>query len=585
MRSVPLAGDLAALILDHFLTYREEFAVITRRASRRFAVRDWIGCQLDASERLSLYNRVLGGVVGQVEHAAEAGGWDREKWPAVKRAYAELIAEREDIELAETFFNSVARRVLRFAGVDHAIEFVHLGPDSRPLGVGNPIHRIHTDVYSMAEAVGRILTSADLGAPFDDVSRDARRAGEAIETQLGLGPGMFDFDALETLPFVFYRNKGAYLVSRLRRGTELVPLVLALLNEPAGITVDAVLTSSDDVSVVFGFTRSYFNVEAPRPLDAIGFLTSIMPLKRLDEIYTSIGFNRHGKTAFYRALYEHLQEHPEARFEVAEGKRGMVMAVFTLPSSNVVFKVIKDRFDFPKTTTRRSVMRKYQLVFVRDRVGRLADAQEFEALEFSRDRFTPELLEELTRDVARTVTVTDDRVLLKHLYTERRVTPLDLYLARSDDPERLYDAVVDYGNAVKDLAAANIFPGDMLLKNFGLTRHGRVIFYDYDELCLLTECRFRSIPPPRHPEDEMSAEPWFSVGENDIFPEEFTSFLEFPPGLRDIFMDVHADLLSVDFWSDMQARHEAGEVLDIFPYHESRRLTRSGAHPPSPPGA
>lgn len=455
MQSVPLASDLAALILDHFLTYREEFAVITRRASRRFAVRDWIGGQLDAAERLGLYNRVLGGVVGQVENAAEAGGWDRERWPAVKGAYAELVAEREDIELAETFFNSVARRVLRFVGVDHAIEFVHLGPASRPLGKGNPIHRVVTGVSSMAEAVGRILSDSNLSAPFEDLSRDAARAGEAIEAQLDLGPGMFGFDAIETLPVVFYRNKGAYLVSRLRKDEELVPLVLALLNGPHGVTVDAVLTSSDDVSVVFGFTRSYFHVEAARPLDVIGFLSSIMPLKRLDEIYTAIGFNRHGKTAFYRALYEHLQQNPTARFEVAEGKRGMVMAVFTLPTSNVVFKVIKDRFDFPKSTTRRSVMRKYQLVFVRDRVGRLADAQEFEALEFSRDRFTSELLEELARDAARSITMSDDRVLLKHLYTERRVTPLDLFLQRSEAPERLREAVVDYGNAVKDLAAAN----------------------------------------------------------------------------------------------------------------------------------
>jgi len=574
MRPVLSAADLAALILDHFLTYREEFAVITRRASRRFAVRDWIGGQLDATERLGLYNRVLGGVVGQVGHAAEAGGWDRESWPEVKAAYAELVAERQDVELAETFFNSVARRVLRFVGVDRGIEFVHLGPNSRPLGVGNPIHRVHVDVSSMAEAVGRVLTDSNLSAPFEDLSRDAVLAGEAIEERLGLAPGMFGFEALETLPVVFYRNKGAYLVSRCRRGTELVPLVLALLNGPAGVTVDAVLTSSDDVSVVFGFTRSYFHVEVARPLDVIDFLSSLMPLKRLDEIYTSIGFNRHGKTAFYRALYEHLEDNPAARFEVAEGKRGMVMAVFTLPTSNVVFKVIKDRFDFPKTTTRRSVMRKYQLVFVRDRVGRLADAQEFEALEFSRDRFAPELLEELTRDAGKTVEVSGDRVLLKHLYTERRVTPLDLFLARSEAPERLHDAVVDYGDAVKDLAAANIFPGDMLLKNFGVTRHGRVIFYDYDELCLITDCNFRHILPPRNPEDEMSAEPWFYVGENDIFPEEFSAFLEFSPELEHVFMDTHADLLAVDFWRDMQARHEAGEVLDIFPYHESRRLTR-----------
>lgn len=574
MQTVPSAADLAALILDHYLAYVEEFAVITRRASRRFAVRDWIGGQMDASDRLGLYNRLLGRVVEQVGGAAEAGGWDRDAWPAVKAAYAKLVADRADIELAETFFNSVARRVLRFVGVDHSVEFVHLGPKSRPLGVGHAIHRTYRGVSSMREAVGGILTDSNLSAPFEDLSRDAALAAVAIEEQLDLGPGMFGFDTIETLPTVFYRNKGAYLVSRLRRGGDVVPLVLALLNGPDGVTVDAALTSFDDVSIVFGFTRSYFHVETSRPLDLIDFLATIVPSKRLDEIYTCIGYNRHGKTAFYRALFEHLEAHPTARFEVAEGKRGMVMAVFTLPSSNVVFKVIRDRFDFPKTTTRRSVMRSYQLVFVHDRVGRLADAQEFEALEFSRDRFEPELLDGLMRDAARSVEVNGDRVLVKHLYTERRVTPLDLFLARTSDEDLAAAAVIDYGNAVKDLAAANIFPGDMLLKNFGLTRHGRVIFYDYDELCLLTDCQFREIPPPRHPEDEMSAEPWFYVGEHDIFPEEFTSFLEFPPELRNVFMEAHADLLSVDFWRDMQARHEAGEVLDIFPYPESRRLGR-----------
>jgi isocitrate dehydrogenase kinase/phosphatase len=574
MRSIIRAPDLASLILDHFLAYREEFAVISRRASRRFAVRDWIGGQLDAAERLGLYDRVLGGAVAQVEGLAKAGGWDHERWPEVKVSYAELVAGADDDELAETFYNSVARRVLRFVGVDRGVEFVHLGEHSVPPGVGRPIHRTYTDARSTETAVRELLSDIDLGAPFEALDRDARLAAETIETRLAPAPDRFRFDAIEVLPDVFYRNKGAYVVGRLRKDAQVTPLVFALLNGARGVVVDAVLTSSDDVSIVFGFTRSYFHVETDRPLDIVAFLATIMPSKRLDELYTSIGFNRHGKTAFYRALYEHLHGHPAARFEIAEGKRGMVMAVFTLPSWNVVFKVIKDRFDFPKTTTRRAVMRKYRLVFAHDRVGRLADAQEFEALEFSLERFSPDLLAELRREAGSMVKVSGDRVLLRHLYTERRVTPLDIFLARNGDTARAREAVIDYGNAVKDLAAANIFPGDMLLKNFGVTRHGRVIFYDYDELCLLTDCNFRTIPPPRHPEDELAAEPWFYVGEFDIFPQEFTSFLEFPPELTDVFMVNHADLLDVEFWRDMQARHEAGEVLDVFPYHESRRLIR-----------
>src|SRR6185503_2509662 len=110
------------------------------------------------------------------------------------------------------------------------------------------------------------------------------------------------------------------------------------------------------------------------------------------------------------------------------------------------------------------------------------------------------------------------------LYTERRMTPLNLYL-REVDSRHAQDAIVDYGEAIKDLARTNIFPGDMLLKNFGVTRHRRVIFYDYDELCLLTTCHFRDLPAARDDLEETGAEPWYYVGPHDIFPEEFLTFL------------------------------------------------------------
>jgi isocitrate dehydrogenase kinase/phosphatase len=287
-------------------------------------------------------------------------------------------------------------------------------------------------------------------------------------------------------------------------------------------------------------------------------------------VYTSLGYHKHGKTELVLALLRHMNAH-DARFEVAEGDKGLVMAVFALPSLNVVFKIIKDHFGPPKQTTRQHVMEKYHLVFVRDRVGRLADAQEFEGLTFARDRFAPELLAELLADCGGSVRVEDDHVVIRHLYTERRVTPLNLYL-RQVEESRAVDAVLDYGQAIRDLAAANIFTGDMLLKNFGVTRHGRVIFYDYDELCLLTECNFRHIPEARYDDEEYSAEPWFSVGEHDIFPEEFRAFLTLPGRPGQAFQAAHGELLTVEYWRRMQALAERGEVVDIFPYRPGRRL-------------
>jgi isocitrate dehydrogenase kinase/phosphatase len=293
----------------------------------------------------------------------------------------------------------------------------------------------------------------------------------------------------------------------------------------------------------------------------------------VDELYTSIGYNKHGKTELYRALLRHL-ERADARFAFSEGDEGMVMCVFTLPTFNVVFKIIKDRFGAPKTTTRRGVMEKYHFVFQRDRVGRLADAQEFENLEFRRRCFPPDLLAYLEREAGGSVNVQGESVVVRHVYTERRVTPLNLFLKRADAGSAR-DAILDYGNAIKDLAGADIFTGDMLLKNFGVTRNGRVICYDYDELCLLGECVFRRLPPPRSPEDELAAEPWFHVGEHDVFPEEFSSFLVPGDRLRATFLGAHGDLLNVDFWSGVQRRLAEGEIFDFFPYRQSRRLHQS----------
>jgi isocitrate dehydrogenase kinase/phosphatase len=299
-----------------------------------------------------------------------------------------------------------------------------------------------------------------------------------------------------------------------------------------------------------------------------------MPLKPVAELYSALGHNKHGKTEFYRALRRHLAR-TDDRFEIAPGARGTVMVVFTLPSLDVVFKVIRDRFTYPKQTTRDQVRRRYRLVFEHDRAGRLVDAQEFEHLAFPRRRFHPSLLEELLGSASLNVTLEGEHVVLHHLYTERRVRPLNLHL-RAADQASARRVVLDYGQAIRDLAATNIFPGDLLLKNFGVTRHGRVIFYDYDELCLLEECRIREFPEPRYPEEEIAAEPWFHVGEHDVFPEEFERFLELDGALRETFLRRHRCLFDPGYWRDVQARHRAGELVDVFPYGLEHRLRGDG---------
>jgi isocitrate dehydrogenase kinase/phosphatase len=564
-----VSDQVARRIAAAFSAWHVEFRGTTRRARGRFARREWQGGQEDAAARLASYQ---GWVERLVTELGVLPPNPRGHWSRVRDAFTREVSGWPDADLAATFFNSVTRRLLGTVGSDSSSEFTEaLVPvDASTLG---PAHRTFLSDGVNPELLRRILDGSPVGAPWEDREGDIALASAAIVRQLetlhGWPASGLPITA-EVLPGVFYRNKGAYIVGRLRSSRGLVPLLLALTHEAHGVALDAVLTSPDETSAVFGFTRSYFHVDLEHPAPVIAFLGSIMPVKREDELWTAIGYHKHGKTVFYRTLMRHL-ETPGARFEVSEGDRGMVMAVFTLPSLNVVFKVIKDHFDQPKTVSHEQVRARYDLVFAHDRVGRLADAQEFDHLRFRRTHFVPALLEELLEVAGGTVMVNGDDVVIRHCYSERRVTPLNLYLRATPVTEAI-PVIVDYGNAVRDLAAANIFPGDMLLKNFGVTRHGRVIFYDYDELCLLTDCHVRRMPAAATYEDEMSAETWFAVREGDIFPEEFRNFVMLPGVLGEAFVAQHAGLFQPEFWLSMQERQRAGEVVDFFPYPSARRL-------------
>ncbi|HYH83196.1 MAG TPA: bifunctional isocitrate dehydrogenase kinase/phosphatase [Longimicrobium sp.] len=553
--------DAAEEVLAAYEGWMERFREMTRRARVRFLNREWRESQVDAAARMDLYPAAVAAAVDTLRAAGVDGADARDR-------FAALIGGRADAELAETFYNSVMRRVLTIVGVDPATEFTAAGDGLTQADAVQPLHRSFEGGLT-GQTVAALFRATELADAFAELEGDAEACARAAREQLGA-----DADRVrgaDLLPFLFYRNKAAYMVARLRlEDGEVRPLLVPLVNGPRGVRPDAVLTTPDEVHVVFSFARSYFHADTGRPAAAIAFLHTLMPAKPLNELYTSLGHNKHGKTELYRELVRQLSR-GDARFERAEGIRGLVMSVFTLPGYPVVFKVIRDEFGASKNVTRDAVKEKYRLVFRMDRVGRLVDAQEFEELAFPRDRFDPAWLEELRRDAPSAIRDDGRRVVVRHLYTERRLRPLDLYLRESDD-EVARAAVVEYGNAIKDLACANIFPGDLLLKNFGVSRHGRVIFYDYDELALLTDVRFRAMPTARYEEDEMAADPWFSVNDGDVFPEEFVPFLVPAGPLREAFMDAHRDLFTVRWWREIQERQAAGEIPDFFPYPQTRRL-------------
>ncbi len=573
---VPVSGEEIALagaqaILAAFDRFHQEFKCLTRRAPERFVQQDWLAAQRDAVERLDLYPRVVQKIVADFRENPHAVAMQAPStWTRMRRHYSRLIAGRDDLELAETFYNSVSRRIFSTVGVDERIEYIDTDFELPDDSGASRLYTRYPRSGSTADLLRTILAERDFQAPYKRLEQTLPRAAQQIDSHISSAWGAGGFEAAEVLEPVFFRNKGAYLIGRLVRGAQLCPLLIALRHPQGGTQVDAVLLSEDEASIVFSYTRSYFHVEADAPHQLVSFLRSILPQKRIAELYISIGYNKHGKTELYRDLLLHLST-AEDRFQIAPGQRGMVMAVFTLPSYDMVFKIIKDRFAEPKRTTREEVMSRYQLVFKHDRAGRLVDAQEFEHLQIDSTRFDEALLAELLDVAGETVTLEDGCVNIRHLYTERRMTPLDVYVNEAS-PTAVEKAVLDYGQAIKDLAATNIFPGDILLKNFGVTRHGRVVFYDYDELTLLTACKFRRMPQPSDYEESMHAEPWFYVGRDDIFPEEFRTFLGLPSPYREIFVQHHGDLFEASFWRQMQKKHRLGEVMDTFPYPSERRL-------------
>ncbi|MFV1960399.1 MAG: bifunctional isocitrate dehydrogenase kinase/phosphatase [Acidimicrobiia bacterium] len=566
-----LASRGARTISDAYSDVQHRFGAITRRAKLRFETRDWTGMAGDAAERLDLYGTVAWETADTVAGLLDDRLYDKGVWAAMKATFSGFAMVRQDFELAETFFNSITRRTFATVGVDPRIEFVDTHFSTPPTESRDSAFRTYEDKTSTSDLIRSVLTSPAFGARFADLDGDVLRVANEIESRLvslGLEPSI---DRLDVAKSVFYRGKGAYLLGRIYSGTLAVPFALALENPEEGISVDAVLLHEDDISILFSFAHSYFHVEEERPYDLIRFISDQVPRKRLSELYISMWQTRHGKTELFRELRSHLATSDDVFIE-PPGKKGLVMSVLTLPGFEMVFKVIKDKFPPQKTMTPSQVMEKYRLVFHHDRAGRLVDSQSFEHLQFPADRFDTALLDSLLDECSRTVRRDGETVEISLAYVQRRVIPLDVYV-RETTADLGRSAVIDYGNAIRDLAVTGIFPGDLLIKNFGVTRNERVVFYDYDELTEIRNCNFRDLPVAESIEDEMSAMPWFPLGPHDVFPSEFSSFLGLSGELRTVFMDAHSDLLQASWWNGVKDRILSGEIVSIYPY--SRRLRLS----------
>jgi len=589
-----LARDIAQAMIDGFNRHYRLFRTESARAKHRFETGDWHGQQRAQRERIEFYDLRVRECQKRLEREFGAHQQPMEVWHQVKLLYIGMLVTHPQPELAETFFNSVTTRILHRSYFHNDFIFVRPAISTEYMESEDPkapptFRAFYPGDASLEQAVRALLESCQLRCRWDDLARDAGCVARAMRRELGGDKARPNFQ-LQVLSSLFFRNKGAYLVGKLINGFREIPFALPILHRtPGTVHVDAALFGEDDLAILFSFSRAYFMVDMEIPSAYVQFLRSLMPRKPRAEIYNALGLAKQGKNLFYRDLLWHLR-HSTDKFRIAPGIKGMVMLVFDLPSFPYVFKVIRDRFAAPKETTSEQVRAKYQLVKRHDRVGRMADTMEFSQLAFPRQRFTDELIDELRQHAASGLEISDrdgdgqTEVIIAHAYIERRMLPLNLYLQEALDAgpgdaaasAQLEHAVIEYGNAIKDLVAANIFPGDMLYKNFGVTRHGKVVFYDYDEIEYVTDCQFRHVPPPRSEEDELSGEVWYSVARSDVFPETFAPFLLGHPRVREVFLRHHAELLTPEFWQEHQARIRRGEVIDFYPYGTHRRFDFNG---------
>ena len=585
-----VAYGIAQAMMDGFNRHYQLFREESAKAKQRFEAQDWRGQQLAQRERIEFYDLRVKECSARLAIEFQAAEQSPDVWQQVKLHYIGLLVDHFQPELAETFFNSVTTKILDRSYFQNEFIFVRPAVSTEYIESDDPnALPTYKAWYPGADNLAQVLTEMvlhfDLKCPFADLQRDINDVMRNVRMRLAQNRLRANFQ-IQVLSSLFYRNKAAYIVGKVINGFMEIPLALPILHNSKGeLEIDAALFGEDDFLMLFSFARAYFLVDMDIPSAYVQFLRSLMPRKPRAELYNALGLAKQGKTLFYRDLLYH-QRHSTDKFRIAPGIKGMVMLVFDQPSFPFVFKVIKDFYPPQKDTTREQIQGKYLLVKQHDRVGRMADTLEYSKVAFPRERFEDELIAEIQKFAPSQIEINvrpdngRQEVVINHAYIERRMIPLNIYLQEAfdaglDDPQaraQMERAVIEYGNAIKDLVAANIFPGDMLWKNFGITRHGKVVFYDYDEIEYITECNFRRVPPPRNEEDEMSGEIWYHVGPRDVFPETFGPFLLGNTAVREVFMKHHADLLDVGFWQGHKEKISQGHVHDVFPYEAEKRF-------------
>lgn len=588
------AAGAAAIILRAHRGYLAEFDAITAQARETFESRDWGRGARNADHRAGIYRTALDRTWRDVQRQFGDRALDREFWLAAREIYLERVFRDYDSDLALSFFYSTMR--IAFGAKDVPVEYDDDGLAARS-HVWNP--RPVWDVYSASErelpqSIRTLLARQGFRTPLAGIENAAEVAAERLlrawQREIDDGKARDPHPRqLQMLKPVFFRDQEAYLAGKLRASHGELPVVFALRNDDRGITLDAVLTGKEDMrNILFISTRSTFHVRTDEYREVLAFLDTLAPERGHPAMCAVLGFTHPARVALNQALRRHLRETGE-RFAQVPGRTGMAMVVFAPPGFPYVFKVIRDHSPKPGWTGRGRVMDLYRWVHEMNRGRLMLDAWMYRNLHFPRRLFEDNIARELLRSAPHSVLLDGDTLVLRHVYAQRRVRPLNTFFDEVRDGALRVRAVDALGTFIKDLAAMGFFMGDCygLPFNTGLTHGFNVALFDFDDLGPLERYRFRETPPPPGEQDELlwNSEvdgAWFSMAENDVLVDEWERFLGVPPELREYFRQRHGSLFTTEYWRDVQRRVAGGELHYVLPYPAERRLARSPLSEPRP---
>ena len=585
--SQKISLSIAKKILLGFEHHYQNIKSASIEAKRCFEEKEWEKIENDSKLRLNFYDeqvdvfcknlsselkkQTLYGAKAEFNETQKMDKFNSDFWKNTKHVYIELITSHKQPELAETFYNSVFCRIFSRSFYNNQYIFTKPCVSLNYIDMDEPvIDSYFVDDGQLKETLTSVLNNYKFSCKFGNLDQDIERLQEQLIKQMPrLQSEVFELQFIST-PFI--RGKCAYIVGKIV--TQLhsdVPVLIALLNdENKGLYVDSLLTDIGSISIIFSFSRSYFFITTDYPSAIVEYLKELLPGKTRAVLYSAIGLHKQGKTLLYRHFLKYSKITSE-KLIIAPGIKGMVMSVFTFPMYPYVFKVINDQFAPPKMGTKEMVKDRYYFVKNHVRIGRLADTWEFSNVAFPLKDIDDALLKELEKKASSNIEIENDLLIIKHMYIENKMTPLNMYLETANKKQQNH-IINDYGKAIDELINSNIFPGDMLTKNFGVTRQNRVVFYDYDEITLMSTPIFKKIPEAKTYEQEMASEPWYYVGQNDVFPEEFKYFMLPNPYMKEVFNKKYKKLLDADYWVSIQEKIKQNGVMDYYPYGSEKRM-------------